>query len=182
MSRRGKDIHLNSLHAGMPGITPQFGAALAEAATVCFEDQRHVSGVQMNVDGDFADDVAVHWLTLADPRQAQKCWGDPEAATEHGAYGVAALLISEFTELTVVERSRKGTGFDYWLGKKGDSQPLFQNKARLEVSGIRVGTASDIASRTQKKLRQTSLSDGKLPALVTVVEFGTPRSRVVKKS
>ena len=46
------EIVLDNLSLGMPGITPTFGATLAEAATVCLEAQSHNSGVKMAVDGD----------------------------------------------------------------------------------------------------------------------------------
>jgi hypothetical protein len=176
------EIILGDLSLGMPGITPTFGATLAEAATVCLEAQSHSSGVRMEVDGDYGTGCAVRWGPVGDPAQAKRCWADPEVATEHGAYGVASLLVSVLTDLTVVERSRKGTGFDYWLGKKEETEPLFQNKARLEVSGIAKGSLPEIGKRAQQKLKQTKQSDStKLPAIVAVVEFSAPRSRLVKK-
>jgi hypothetical protein len=47
------------------------------------------------------------------------------------------MLIRQLTQFTVIERSRKGTGFDYWLGSEDEAGELpFQNKVRLEVSGI----------------------------------------------
>lgn len=176
------DITLDDLSSGMPGITSKFGASLAEAATICLEEQSHHSGVQMKVDGDCDHNLAVRWQPVEDPGQARRCWADPEVTTEHGAYGVASLLVSALTDLTVVARSRKGTGFDYWLGPKGETDTLFQNKTRLEVSGIAKGTLSDIGARTRRKLKQTEQSDGtSLPAVVAVVEFGAPRSRLVTK-
>lgn len=97
-----------------------------------------------------------------------------------GAYGIAFLLIRDLTGLGVIERSRKGTGFDYWLGHAGDDLP-FQNKARLEVSGIRQGDAARQAARMSRKTKQTERSDGVLPAYVIVVEFGTPTALVVRR-
>ena len=40
-------------------------------------------------------------------------------------------IVASLTDYHIVQRSYKGTGFDYWLGLKKD--PLFQNAARLEV-------------------------------------------------
>lgn len=178
----GPQILLDDLSNGMPGITPTFGAALAEAAAVCLESQSHNSGVNMLVDGDYEKDFAVQWNVIKDAQQARRCWADPQATTEHGAYGVASLLVLALTDLTVVERSRKGTGFDYWLGKKEEAESLFQNKSRLEVSGISKGGLPELNKRVQSKLRQTDQSDNmQLPAIVAVVEFGSPRSRLVKK-
>ena len=92
---------------------------------------------------------------------------------------MAFLLIRAITGYTVVERSRKGTGFDWWLGTDDN---LFQGKAHLEVSGILQGTARRINSRIKARLRQTMQSDNlALTAYVVVVEFGTPRAKVVQR-
>jgi hypothetical protein len=133
----------------------------------------------MTVRGTLEAKAEISWQSPDD--QARRCWADPEVATEHGAYGVATLLVPEISDLTVVERSKKGAGFDYWLGEKNDGGPLFQGKARLEVSGIRTGSESAVESRVKQKLRQTQPSDGTLPAIIIVVEFGSPQSVVVRK-
>lgn len=55
----------------------------------------------------------------------------------------------------------------------------FQNKARLEVSGIRNGDQKIIKARVREKLTQTEVSDKtRLPAYVVVVEFGRPVAEV----
>jgi GrpB-like predicted nucleotidyltransferase (UPF0157 family) len=109
----------------------------------------------------------------------ERSWNDPEEATEYGAVAIAALLAKRETGHTVIERSRKGTGFDYWLGN--DSGTLFQQKARLEVSGIRHGNERAVQGRVRMKLKQTEPSDGSFPAYVVVVEFGTPLAEVRRK-
>jgi hypothetical protein len=112
----------------------------------------------------------------------RRTWNDLEEAVEHGAYGLAALIIAEHTHLEVVERSRKGTGFDYWLGQKGEGGgALFQHAARMEVSGIQHGDDKTIEARVRKKLEQTTRTDGTLPAFIVVIEFSTPRVQVVTK-
>jgi len=110
-----------------------------------------------------------------------RAWADPDEATEQGACGIAALLVDALTDYTILQRARKGPGFDYWLGKKGSASVLFQDKARLEVSGIRSGDEREIARRVRQKTKQIQRSNGMLPGLVAVVEFGTPRSRVKLK-
>lgn len=132
----------------------------------------------MCVDGDFGHQVEVRWRDPANRVQTYRCWGDPEEATEHGAYAIAAALISEFTDFTIVHRSKKGTGFDFWLGKKGSAALLFQEKGRLEVSGIRNGEEQDIRKRLRDKIRQTQCFTSPWPGVVTIVEFGAPRSRI----
>ena len=111
-----------------------------------------------------------------------RCWNDQEYATEQAAYGIAFMLIGKMTNFTVIERSRRGTGFDYWLGIKDETLELpFAKKVRLEVSGIRRGDDSRIKARVKQKIEQTNLSDGVLPAYIVVVEFSRPLSWIVQK-
>jgi hypothetical protein len=96
---------------------------------------------------------------------------------------MAFLLILQLTDLTVIERSRKGTGFDYWLGTQGSTTTLpFERMARLEVSGIRKGNRSQINARVKQKTEQTRPSDARgLPAYIIVIEFSRPISVISTK-
>lgn len=175
-------IDLRLLRSGTPGITPAFGEALAQAAVVCLEDQDHTTGTPISVDGDYTVELSLIWEPATS--QVRRCWADYDVATEHGAYGVAAVLVGSLTDLTIVERSRRGSGFDYWLGRQSadaSDSTLFQHKARLEVSGIRAGTERDVAERMRRKVIQTTRSDGQFPAIVVVVEFSSPRSRIIAR-
>lgn len=143
---------------------------------MCFEDNGHCCGVSMDVQGHFTDSFSVDWPTVTE--QMRLCWNDLEYATEHGAYGVAFLVVLALTPFTVIKRARRGTHFDYWLGNK--DSVLFQDKARLEVSGIRKGGSSDINTRAKQKLQRSEDSSNPLPMYVVIVEFGKPTSKVVK--
>lgn len=178
---KARDIVLTGLAKGLPAITSEFGVVLAQAGAVCFEDQNHPRGVELKVDGTFQAKYKVFWQDVTD--QMRRTFNDPDLATEWGACGVALLLVLDLTEYTVINTSRKGTGFDYWLGKKGNGdERLFQNKARLEISGIRKGSYSLVRARVKQKLEQVKPSDSSLlPAYIVVVEFNTPLSHVVKK-
>ena len=176
--RLANALDLSELELGMPGITPRIGAYFAEAALTCLEEEAHTSGVSMQVDGDCNHRLRIVWLTEGDRDQRIKAWRDADETTEQGAYGIAALLIAALTEYTIVERARKGPGFDYWLGKKNSAMPLFQDKARLEVSGMRKGDDKAIETRVRRKFKQIEPSDPGLPGLVAVIEFGSPRTRV----
>jgi len=106
--------------------------------------------------------------------------GDVQASTEHGACAVAILVTKKLTGFEVLERSVKGTGFDYWVGK--DESLPFRRKTRLEVSGILRGALGDVEQRISRKCRQTERSDGmRLDALVIVVEFSRPIVKVAKR-
>ena len=178
---KARQIVLTKLTEVLPAFMPEFRAVLAQAGAVCFEDQNHPRGVELNVDGTFQAKYKVFWQDVTD--QMRRTFNDPDLATEWGACGVALLLMLDLTEYTVINTSRKGTGFDYWLGKKdkGD-ELLFQNKARLEVSGMRKARYSQVKTRVKQKLEQVKPSDSSLlPAYIVVVEFNTPLSHMVEK-
>lgn len=174
-------LSLQSLHQGLPAITPAFGAAIAEAGAICLTDEAHEPGVILEVEGEFSTRFQLDWQPVTE--QARRCWNDEEYTTEQAAYGIAFLLILQLTDLTVIERSRKGTGFDYWLGSQDSTATLpFQRMARLEVSGMRKGNRSQINTRAKQKIEQTGASDTEgLPAYIIVVEFSRPISLVSAK-
>lgn len=162
-----------------PGITEIIGAYMAEAVAVCLDSENHSNNVCLAVQGSFEGQYSLRYGQVTD--RMRRGHNDPEVATENGAYGISILLVDHNTDLTVIERSRKGTGFDYWLGLRSSPGPYFQQKARLEVSGIRHGTDGAVDSRVKTKLEQTRRSDGRLPAYVAVIEFGAPKAKVVEK-
>jgi hypothetical protein len=171
-------MSLEMLAEGFSPISQACGQMMAEAGAVSLDQQGHPCGVRLFVEGSFSTCLEVHWTgDITEPMR--RSWNDPDVATEHGAYGIAILLIRTLTGYTIIERSRKGTGFDWWLGNEDE---LFQAKARLEVSGIARGDNKAISSRISVKKTQTRQSDElKLPAFIVVVEFGTPKSKVVKR-
>lgn len=149
---------------------------------MCLARQGHTSGVKIQVNGEYSEDVEIIYPAVT--AKMQKSWQDTREAVDHGASGVAILLMREMTNLTVIERSVTGTGFDYWLGPadKDDDDLIFQDMIRLEVSGINSGTRKDLRRRVEGKLTQTEQTDSwGLTAYVVVVEFSAPCSEVVKK-
>jgi hypothetical protein len=88
--------------------------------------------------------------------------------------------VKELTGKLVIERSKKGPGFDYWLGENDDDL-LFAGKARLEVSGILSGSPTQIETRVRQKKAQVKPSDNLAPGYVAVVEFGNPTAHVEVK-
>lgn len=175
-----QSLDLCQLQKGLPAITPSFGAALAEACAICLSDQGHQPGITLVVQGDFSNAFTLLYPEVTD--QMRRCWNDYEYATEQAAYGVALLLIQQLTELTVVERSRKGTGFDYWLGTASESDnPLFKKTVRLEVSGIRQGSSQQIRTRVKLKAAQVKPTDALAPAYIAVIEFSQPIAQIVRR-
>jgi hypothetical protein len=173
------NLDLSRLDNGLPGITPSWGGFLSEASSVCLVSQNHALGVVMDVLGSQKAQFKIFWDDQIQ-NQAFAAWNDEQELTEYGACGIAIMLVLELTGYTVVQRAKKGTGVDYWLGHKESNRP-FENSARLEVSGILKGDDKDIKGRVKKKIKQTEPSDGALPAIVVVVEFGKPISHLVQK-
>ena len=177
-------LHLSDLceeRLERPGWSLTFGATCAEAAAGCLDDQGHPHSIVLQIDCQQTCEMELHWNAVDDT--IRRFNADQEVATEYGAYGIAALVMPALTNLTVIERSvkGKGLGFDFWLGSADNVDTLFQRKARLEVSGIRKGSESIIQSRVKIKLKQINPSDTVAPGYVSVIEFGTPKARIVEK-
>jgi hypothetical protein len=177
-----KCLNLATLQDGLPAITPAYGLALAEAAAVCMDDEGHSTLVVLEVIGDHQAQYQITWPTVTE--QMQRCWNDREYATEQGAYAIAFLLLQEIGGFTAIRRSRRGTGYDYLLSRTA-SPPLkdnyLANLVRLEVSGIRSGTISQVRSRVKLKLEQVKPTDNLMPAYIVVVEFGRPLAQIAQK-
>lgn len=176
------ELKLSDLHKGIPALTEAWSGVLEEASIFCLNKESHNSGVIITVDGIFNRQYSVVWSRIVDETM-KRCYGDKEDAVQWAACGIAILLILNSTNFNVIERSKKGTGFDYWLGNKEDIEVnIFLGKARLEVSGIQRGSDSEISRRIKIKLAQTDKSDEmNLPVYAIVVEFSRPHSRVAQK-
>ncbi len=164
-------MDLTELQRGQPGLTKEAGAFLAQAGAVGLESHGHRSGGLFMVTGalgEFTEELRWQPATA----QTRRTWNDRQAATEYGAVGIAILLLRQRTEHAVLQRARKGTGCDYWLGPP--ARHPFQHKARLEVSGLLTGSAGAVRTRVRQKLEQTKLSARTLPAYVVVVAFSRP--------
>jgi hypothetical protein len=175
-------LALDSLGDGsFPAFTPARGQSSVQAAAVCLEHNRLSPGCTFYLIGDEVVTFAIHWTRATE--QARTSWADLQEATEHGGYAIAAVVVQHVFKLLVVERSAKGTGFDYWLGVAG-TEPLFQTTVgRLEVSGILAGDLAEIDKRTKAKKKQTHQSDSlSIPAYVAVIEFSRPQCCMVKRS
>lgn len=196
-------LELNDLTAGNnPGITPEVGAALAQAGAVCLEAQGHVPGALLTVRGEYGTSYRLGWTPVTP--QARRTWDDANEATEDAAAGISILLANREIGQAVIARARKSspqqpTGFDYWLGddqtdNMSDAEQTATEslagilasanlvaRSRLEVSGIRSANDRVIRSRVRRKLDQMRPSDAmNLPGYAIVVEFGRPVAEVRK--
>lgn len=197
------DFNLPDLGLGQdPGMSPVYGAALAEACAVCLQRSDHYPGVSLSVAG-LGDGVyGLFWELVT--HQMFRSWNDPDEAVEYGAACLAEFIVKEKTGYMVLSRSFKGTGFDYLLGDRNVdvmseaeraatlawSEVLqddsFVVRARLEVSGIaRITRRREgrVRARVSEKLEQMKVSDGwGVPGYAVVVEFGRPLAVIAERS
>lgn len=172
-------LALESLENGMPGIEPALGECCAHAASVCLEHETHTPyQTRLRVDGSRDVTYDLTWAPATD--QMRRSRSDLQDATEWSASWVAALLVEDIFGYQVLQRSWKGTGFDYWIGYSDNIDPMFQNKVRLEVTGILHGSEGDISARLKDKLNRFEEHQHELPTMVVVVcKFSAPGDRGV---
>lgn len=169
-----KNINLELIKEGMPGITPAIGSYLYENCLVSLDQSGHTSGTEFQVNGLRNEIYHLCWEGQI-TNQMTRSYTDDIETTEQGAVCISVLMAKRLTDYNVIERSWRGTGIDYWLGYESD--PLMQRVARLEVSGIKTESATNtVSGRYEQKARQTELSDDTLlPAYISVVEFSSPK-------
>ena len=165
-------IDLEALALGTEALSPATCGALVEAAVLLLENAGHQSGVTLQ---EVAPAVFLNWGPV-DPR-AVASNADPQAATESGAVAVAIALVRATTPHDVVRRSRKGTGFDWHLARKGAPAP-FADAWCLEVSGILDEDEGEMAYRLKNKVAQIAQGGQELPGYAVVVGFGAPSARL----
>ena len=159
------------MRISIPGISSGRAHYFAECAVSCLSWNKHKSGTTIFYQGDVEGTDSINWEIPYD-HILRRSTNDMQEATEHGAECLSILYALQNTDFTVLSRSRKGSGFDYWLTTK--NAVLFQGSARLEVSGILEGK-DKVAERMRSKQEQTKKSDkSSLPAFVSVVEFSRP--------
>lgn len=173
------DIYINDIAKGMPGITPNVGAVLIENSNVMLHKAGHTSPTPLNISGITEQTSLLHWEDNYTEQMA-RTHADMQETTELAAVCVSIAVTQKITGYTVIERSRKGTGFDYVLG---DAEECFFPKARLEISGIaKESLTNTIEGRFRQKALQTSVSDNtNLPAYISIVEFRCPKVLFNKK-
>ena len=170
----------------IPGVTTIQVWQHIEACKVCLDIHQHKPPIEFSIKQVATNLIELDWEQSVD-EQVRRSWRDLQEATEYGATAIAILYILEFSEYTIIERSVKNMGFDYWLLEDNlfDADDIFpKGTARLEVSGImKAEKESTIQARIREKIKQTDVSDDEgFPAIIIVVEFSRPDIHVVRKS
>jgi hypothetical protein len=160
----------------MQGLTSEQGGVMAQAGSVCLEEQGHGTVAPLKVQGEFNSAVSLRRLPVTD--HLRHAYGFDTRATDNGACGIAILLIFHFTDLKVLWESKRTTGYDYWLGT--DQEEAFAGGVMLEISGIRSGNSSAISQRVAEKVAQVTTAAGQAAGYIVVVEFSGPVARIVK--
>lgn len=176
-----EDLSIGRLLEDAPDLGAAAAAYYSEAASVCLSEEGHEDGQEMAVTATKPTSFRLRWS----PPPSTSVWRDRDEAAEYGAYCIALLLVPRLTEHAYLERSFKGTGFDFWLGPKGSKAPLFQEKKRLEVSGTRSKRSGAARGRVSTKLRQVDRSPEELrglEAIIVVVDFVPPHSKFILKA
>lgn len=175
------EIDLDELRQGLPGFTQVAGSFLAEATAYCLELSGHRAGIELTLQiGDDDHRVPINWRSQLSP-DVGSTWQDEQKLVEYAAAGIALLLILKLTEYTDIQRARKGTGVDFWLGQK-DVDGFSVLEALLEISGIlKENKGNSLKARVEQKKRQVKRSPYKnLPVYVVVVEFSGPKAKLEK--
>jgi len=173
-----KTVTLDGIKDGIPDLTKNWALERYDAALICLDHNNNKSGTTLDIEGVVEESVELRWSGNI-TSQMVNTWNDMQEATEKGAEGIAALLALNYTEYTIVMRSAKGEGIDYWLGDKESNFPQFD--ARLEVSGLLKSNNSSFRQRIKEKREQAGqFNENNLPSYVAVVEFQTPKTAFIK--
>lgn len=160
-------------------ILPNMYSYYAEAAAICFEENNFKGTVSLKIEQSETEIAVFHFNWSCVNQQIKDMHNDLIYETEYAAYCIAFLIIHHLTDYKVIRRSKRKTGFDYWLGEKETDYP-FTDAARLEVSGILKGKSTDISQRIKVKKEQIKQSNSlKLPAYIIVTEFSKPISKLI---
>jgi hypothetical protein len=170
------NLDLEKLRNGIMGLSPEICSFYMQACTVCLEWHSHKSGIVLHKENNTKAKFNLVWAKNKD--KIKKGWKDMEEATEYGATAIALIMAKKYSGYESVERSAKGTGFDYWLGEDDDLVGIFQNKARLEISGILEESSNNsLKKRVKSKIKQTEKSKNLgLKAHICVTEFKNPKT------
>jgi len=154
-----------------------------EKCMACFDSRGHVSGVMLNVKfGESSRIFRVLWSGEV-TEQVKRSHADLQDAVEFAACAITFLLVPVFTDMTTIRQASKGTTVDYYLAPQGgDDSLIFNDAARLEVSGILSENESNsVEGRIGDKLRRLKPDPRRdIPTFISVVEFSQPWSKVVK--
>ena len=117
-----KNIELvNTLDYGSY-ILPNMYSYYAEAAAICLEENNFNGEASLHIEGKHTAIFRLTWNSLSD--RVKDMHNDLVYETEYGAYCIAFLIIHYLTDYKIIRRSKRKTGFDYWLSSKISEYPF----------------------------------------------------------
>ncbi|MCL4266627.1 MAG: hypothetical protein KJ069_25760 [Anaerolineae bacterium] len=172
------EINLNNLADIVQGMSPGKALFQIECCVWCMLETNKRNGEILRVlDNSLREFYSVVWdETALDMEKINNSIHDDEGI-EYGAEAIALILAILKTEFDAVKRSKKGKGYDYRLVRR-DSL-LFQQSARLEISGILRGSNRRVTAREREKLDQVSQYVESTSACVIVIEFSGFLAKVI---
>lgn len=178
-------LDLDRLHQAIPEMTESLVGYICEAAVFCFHHHRHRSGVECQIRNleEILASASIVWTRQFSDRIA-RTYGDTDYAVEYAAECIACLTVRELTDYTVIERSQRHDGVDFWLAERDeDDAHSFQRAARMESKGITGARyPSDITYPLNKGVEQSKQSDQfRLPAYIIATEFSQPIIYMVQR-
>lgn len=176
-----RELALESLADGIPTIPDDAVGYYKQKCMVCFHNQGHESGVWLVVEYRNSNEIIKVCWSGEVTDEILRAWADLRQATFDAASAMALLLVREFTEFTAIRQAAIGTTVDYYLARQEPVDDLiFNDVSRLEVSGIlQENEGNTVESRVREKLRRLE-PERDLPALIVVVEFSQPWSKMVE--
>jgi hypothetical protein len=174
-------LNLEALGDGVPVMPTDAVGFYKQNCMVCFHNQGHQSGVMLKVVHESNNAFfRIFWTEEVD-EQLLRSYADLRRATDNAACAIALLLIRELTSLTGIAQACIGSTVDYYLTEKGaDNNLIFNNAARLEVSGIlREAEGNTVDCRIKRKIQRLR-PQGDLKTYIVIVEFGQPWSKMVR--
>ena len=177
-----RKLNLEILNQGLGGISKGMAVYYLECLKVALAKNGHKSGVILKLEGFFKETFVLDWQEISS--ETVVLWHNQSELAEKAAVAVVLLLMQSLTEYQFFEQSELGSGIDYWMSKKYESDKLISiREARLEISGIlEANTSNSVNMRVNLKRKQSKKSDkSNLPAWIAVVDFGIPKAKIEKK-
>lgn len=165
-------LDIQGLSERHKGVSRGIASAYSEAVSVCLH-KHHSPPVHYDLrDNNDHYEAMVDWEVPSG--ELIGAWGNDIDVVEWAAYGLALAGIELTRGLVALGRAETKSGADYYLGLADDDVKDLETVKRLEVSGVGAGAEAAIQSRLKKKLLQAAQGASDVPAVASIVGFGTP--------
>lgn len=179
------ELRLSDLLSNTKCLTEPIANHFAESCAVSLHVNGHRSGVGLGVRYSGSDSrETVIWSNVITDEVVES-YRDVNKRVDNAACAIALLLIRQLTTRVAILASATGDRVDYYLSQSEiDDTLIFNDSARLEVSGIhRESSSNSIQRRLRQKTNRLKKKGGpdsdSESTYICVVEFAEPKSEVV---